>query len=414
MNFKKKSYELDCASAMFAFGRTKKRNYNVRLSISLYEKIDKNILEEAFRKTIKKYPYFFVRFVSSKSFFVAEILENIEGVSEKKNFSNFNFQEDRKACEAQVLYSDKTIIFEFFHAISDGKGGIQFLLSLAAEYLSIKYNDKKISSNIEHIPIHEQLEDGYKIHARGLVKEKRRGLTYKIKGTLKPDNTINISSYYLSTEKIKKLAKKHKVSVNAFMSSLLFMALIKAQKENNSNKFKKIRINVPVNLRTRFNCNTMKNFVLSVYPEISSEKDITELPEVCTGVHKYIEKSIDIERLAGRCASSNKLYESTMLKILPIFIKKKLIQFAMNLDFNTSMTFSNLGIISFPTGMEKYISDIEFVFSAKPRTPYSCSMITFNNKTKVTFLRVIKESILELQFEKVLKELGINYSNSKY
>ncbi len=406
------NYNLDSASTIFALGRKEGRGYNIRLSISLYEEIKKDILEKALKETMKKYPYFFVRFIKNKNDLIAEIIKGKQRVEEKTDLSSLSFQDACGDCEALISYNDKNIVFEYSHAISDAKGGIHFLLSLVIDYLHLRYNDEKIINSIEHIPISEQLEDGYKVHSKGFNTIQRKGAAYKFKGTPELGNLINVNSYYLSTEEIKKLAKEYEVSLNALIVGLMSMAVLRVQKEGNHSLKKKVRINVPVNLRARFKSNTLRNFILNVYPEIKPKKEDMGLLEISKKIHEYVKKHTDIELLAGRCASSNKIFDTNFIKMVPLSIKKAFIQLGFNIHSRSTMTFSNIGIIPFDEEMDKYISDFEVIFSAKPGAPYSGTITSFKDITKITLLRTIKESLLEDKFKEVLKEVEINYKTT--
>lgn len=405
----KRCLELDCASTMFVLGRTEKRKSMIRLSITLYEQIEKNILQTALERTIGKYPYFFVRFVAEGNRLFAEPSGQIPKVREKQEISCFQTGRNDKVWESQVMYSDKSILLEYFHAVSDGMGGMQFLLHLTAEYLLLKYNDGTIIRIPPVIPIQEQAENGYHKYGRSLSLKRSGKTAYKIKGTLKPAGETTINTYRLYRDEIKNLSKKYGVSVNEFMSAILSIAIWNIQKMGEG-KNKKIRISIPVNLRTRFPCRTMRNFTMNVYPEADPFTESMELSAICMKFHRYMEQSLSTSLLAGRCADAETLSGSVLLSLLPLSVKRWLVQTGLDCPITgSSMTFSNMGNIVLPEGMKLYVDNLGMIFSTKPECPYSCSLISLGNKMNLTFLRTLEEPLLEMQFEKLLQDKKISY-----
>lgn len=402
--------ELDCASTMFILGRNKRRNYLIRLSVTLYEPIEKEILQIALKKTVENYPWFFIRFVHYQNCLFAEQAKNIPEVREKKDVFRLNLWKNHENCEAQVTYSKSTIFLEFFHAVSDGKGGMEFLIHLTAEYLSLRYNNDKIIQNLPIISNDKQIENGYQKYAKGFQTKKSYGAAFRIKGT--PAQT-EISIYRLSVYEIKQMAKKYEVSITVFMSALLSMALSNIQKESYTKyKQRKIRLLIPVNLRNLFHCNTIRNFTLNVCPEMEPEKD-SDISQICNKFNKYMKSATQTVQLAGQCAAATKICDFGIVKTLPISIRKWLVQAMLDLPFTgSSMTFSNMGAVLLPTEMVVHVKKFEMAFSAKPDAPYSCAAISMNDEMNLTFLRTIKEPTLEKHFENLLNNLKIRFEKT--
>ena len=233
----------------------------------MQEPIEAAFLQPALEKSIEKYPYFFIRILDKKNRLFAMPVISTPTVKEKHSPAYLqirNWQE----CEAQVTYLGNTIILEYTHAVSDGKGGQDFLLFLTAEYISLKYQDKAVLNDIPAISLQKLTQDGYFAFAKSLATAKKAGVAYRIKGTPQAGNSVNITTYRLSAVQIRQSAKEQHASITEYMAAMLFMGIYGIQqKEHTKQRYKKIRLTVPVNLRTRFSCCTMRNFSLNVYPE---------------------------------------------------------------------------------------------------------------------------------------------------
>ena len=405
--------ELDCASTMFVLGRNEERNYKIQLSAHLRSAIDPIPLQAALVSTVKQYPYFFVRFVSKSGRLFADPVKDIRKITMAQPGSWLQAYREAAACEAQIAYTRNTIILEYSHAVSDGKGGLEVLLHLITEYLSQTGCGEKILKLAPPVPsIREQTANGYQIHAKGFKSGKKRGIAYKMRG--KPLGTAifpKTTSYLLSASEIRAFAKEYQVSVTEFLSALLCIAIWNIQKDSGSGNWPtRIRLSIPVDLRPRFSCRTLRNFSLNVYPEIDPAKEDMELPAVCTKFRRYMEGATAVKQLAGRCTQIEKIGNAGVLKVLPVGLKRKVIQAALDLPFTGStMTFSNMGTVGLPEELQLYVDSMKLIFSAKPEAPYSCSAITVGDSLRLTLLRTIGEPLLETQLEKLLDDLNINY-----
>ena len=114
-----------------------------RMSVSLTEAVDKEILEKALNNVIKRFPAF--RYKLKRGIFWC-YFKHIIGVPRIEEDSinpmlRINFRKN-KGFMFRIRCFDRRIAIEYFHALTDGTGGITFLLSLTAEYLRIKYGIK--------------------------------------------------------------------------------------------------------------------------------------------------------------------------------------------------------------------------------------------------------------------------------
>lgn len=399
----RKRLETDAASLMFALGRHNGREYLIRFAVSLREDIEPDILQVALSESILAYSYFFIRFTEDGNRLYAEPVRSMPEVHEKPYSACSTLPPLDDGCEAEVSYTGNTIFFEFFHGVSDGMGGFSFLLYLLGEYLSLKYHDKSILASVPVISPQEQILNGYKNYAKGISVSGNHGSAYHIRGSRGP---TAITDYHLSVPEVRNKANKLGVSITEYLSAILTSAIIMEQKKKGRSR--RIRLTVPVNLRTRFPYLTTRNFTLNVYPEISPGKDFTDIPSISAKYHSYMRVALQKDLLAGRCAISNKIADSPLMRMLPLSFKRWCVRSALNSSGGT-ITFSNMGEMKIPDKLKQEIIDLGMVFSAKPESPYSCSVISLNGRMKISFLKTIKEQYLEEEFEKILTKEKIRY-----
>lgn len=287
-------------------------------------------------------------------------------------------------------------------------------MGLTAEYLSLKYRDESIVNGISGCPLFEQITNGYQACAAGLVTTKKSGIAYKIKGKQETGSLVNGTIFRLSTSQIRGLSKEQGASVTEYIAALLCMGIWNIQQEStNSRGRRKIRLAVPVNLRTRFSCRTLQNFSLNVYPEIAPAIDQPQLSDICGKIHQYMKTALDPKRLAGRCGLCNLAANSPVIEVLPLHIKKRIVQGVLDFPLTgSSMTFSNLGAVALPPTMRTFITDMGVVFSPKPESPYSCTLISLEDTMNLSFLRTIKLPLLEKELEQLFCQFNISYKKA--
>ena len=127
---------LDNAGKMFSAASTSKDTRVFRFYCVLKEQIDKDILQEALNRTIKKYPIFLS--VMRKGLFWHYLEKSaLRPVvrEEYKEPCSCLYIRDKQALLFEITYYKNRINFEVFHALTDGTGATHFLSELVKNYL---------------------------------------------------------------------------------------------------------------------------------------------------------------------------------------------------------------------------------------------------------------------------------------
>ena len=149
--------KLDNAATIYPSTLSKKYAAMFRLTITLNDKVDENILEEALNNIIDRFPTF--RFKLKQGLFWCYFKRIKNKVLVENDYNNpmlrINFKNSNNYM-FRVRYYENRIAVEFFHALTDGNGGIKFISTLAGEYIRLKYHKKIIYNNIVMIFINMQ------------------------------------------------------------------------------------------------------------------------------------------------------------------------------------------------------------------------------------------------------------------
>lgn len=408
--------KLDNAATIYPSILTKKYAAMFRISATLYEKVDENILYKALKNVIKRFPTF--RYKLKMGLFW-HYFKHIDGIPDIQNdvknpMLRINFKENNNFM-FRVRYFDKRISVEYFHALTDGNGGLTFLLSLVCEYLKLK-NDIKVEYNNQILNPNEKAKkeeynDSFYKYARGigsLFKEKK---AYHYKGTMEEGHLLNIITGIISINEIKKKCTQYNCTITEFIVSLMILSLQEIQEKENikqSNK-KPIKISIPVDLRKIYKTNTMRNFSSYVNVFIETRYGHYSFEEIINQVKNQMNLMITEKNLNAKISGNVNLSKNYFIRLIPMFIKKHIISFIEKLmgDRYCSSTFSNLGLIELPSDMQKNIKELGVIIGRSRGKPGSCSCVGFKSNLYISFSRRIKEAEFERLFFTKLVQMNI-------
>lgn len=69
---------------------------------------------------------------------------------------------------------------------------------------------------------------------------------------------------------------------------------------------------------------------------------------------------------------------------------------------------SNLGLVSLPDELAKFVKRIDFVLGVQAKSPCNCGICSYGGKLYINFIRNIKEPELERRFFTFLRKQGLH------
>lgn len=408
--------KLDNAATIYPPTLTKRYASMFRMTVSLNEKIDKDILSQALANVIERFPTF--RYKLKQGLFWYYFKYNREMPEIQDDYKNplvrINFKKNR-GFMFRIRYFEKRISIEYFHALTDGTGGITFLLTLTAEYLKLKhnikieYNDKIL--NPKEIPNPEEYNDSFKKYARNLGIIEHEKTAFHQKGTKEESHIINIITGIISVSDLKIKCKEYNCTITQFLTAIMILSLqdIQDRTYKKTSKKKPIKISIPINLRKIYPSKTMRNFSSYANIGIEPKYGYYTLEEIIKIVKNKMELTFSEKVINSKITANVKLSKNFLIRLIPMFIKKHILSAAEYLmgDRYCSTTFSNLGQIDLPKEMEVYIKDMGFIIGRSRNKPYSCGCVSCKDKLYITFSRTIKETEFERLFFTKLVEMNI-------
>lgn len=407
---------LDNAAKIYPAARRRNWSNVFRLSATLYEDIDKTVMQSALDVTARRFPSVAVRLRRGAFWYYLEEMPSAPEIADEKCSPIARMSHKQiKDCAMRVIVYKSRVAVEYFHALTDGTGGMMFLKSLLAEYILQKHG---VSVPCEHgildrlqMPREEELEDSFLKNTSDVSKSRVESTAYKLPGKdSHSDFSYNITMMADCAAVVKK-AKELGVTLTAFICGALMKAIcnIQASRVKSPKKYKPVKVLIPVNLRPFFSSKSVRNFALYVTPEINQRLGEWELDEICQSVHHQMKMLITKKEMLSRITTNVNSERSVIVKVLPLFLKN----FAMKTVYNivgerkSCLTLSNLGNIEMPDEMRSFVKRMDFILGTQATTTFNCGMLSYNGTLYMNFVRKCIDPLLEREFFEVLRDAGL-------
>ncbi len=409
-------FRLDNAAKIYPAARNEKWSNVFRVSATLKEEVDVEILRSALEVTIRRFPSIGVRLRKGAFWYYLEQLATAPDIREESSYplTRMSKKETRK-CAFRVIVYHRRIAIEIFHSLTDGNGAMVFLKSLIAEYLEQKYGihipaEEGVLGRMEE-PSEEELEDRFQKHAGKLCASRKERTAFRWGGTPESRGFLHLTCFKLSVEQVLEKAHEYGVSLTTFLCAAMMQALQNIQKEkvSNPNRRKPIKVLIPVNLRKLFPSRSLRNFVLYTIPEILPKLGEYSFEEICHVIKSKMSTDITAKNMSMMIATNISSERLMAVRVMPLFVKN----FVMKAVFDSvgekksCLSMSNLGAVKMPEVMRQYVERLDFILGVQATAPYNCGVVSFGDILYVNFIRNIREAELEYHFYEVLREMGI-------
>lgn len=409
-------FPLDNAAKIYPAARNENWSNVFRVSATLKDEVDREVLRSALGVTMKRFPSISVRLRNGLFWYYLEQLSYVPEIREESSYplTRMSKKETGK-CAFRVLVYGKRIAVEIFHSLTDGNGAMVFLKSLVAEYLEQKHSisippGEGIFDRGQQ-PCEAELEDSFQKYAGKLCASRQERTAWHIKGTPELGGFLNLTCFKLPVDKVLEKAHEYNVSLTTFLCAALMQAIQNMQREQvpNPNRRKPIKVLIPVNLRKLFPSKTLRNFVLYTTPEILPKLGEYSFEEICQVIKSKMSTDITPKMMSMLIATNVGSERIMAVRVLPLFIKNMVMKAVFNAvgEKKSCLSMSNLGAVTLPKEMQPYIETFDFILGVQASAPYNCGVVSYGNELHVNFIRNTKESELERHFHAVLQGMGM-------
>ena len=412
---KKQWYRLDNAALIFPAVMRKNWNNVFRVSVTLKDTVEPELLNRAAAELLPRFPAFFVRLRTGFFWYYLETVAEAPKAEEDYAWPLTRMSRRRlRKCCIRILYYQNRIAVEIFHSVTDGTGGMAFLQNLAARYLALKEGiTVPPEGNIvdpSEAPKAEETRDCFQLCAAEASVSRAEENAYRLRGNPEEDSFRHIVTGILPTDKLLEKAHEQGTTVTGWLAAVMAEAVLARQKEDpDPGRRRHIKITVPVNLRRIFGMDTMRNFTLAV--NIGFDPRLGEYThgEICRLMHHQLALETTRQRMAGRVAANVNLQRCLPLRLVPLPVKTLAMRlvYALSGESKGCLNISNMGTVTLPAAMEPYVERFDFIIGVQYSYPNNCSVVSWQGKTYISMIRGIRDSELERLFFTSLVEKGI-------
>lgn len=388
-----------------------------RLTAVLKQPVNIKLFQRTVLLVEKRFPYYKVQLKEGFFWFYLENLAEHIPVNVDKSLLCRRFRKGEIL--VRILVRDNRISVEFSHIITDGSGGFEFLKTILIEYskicginIPVEFPYIKPGSPI----LEEEYEDAYKRYFKDEIPPAvKRSKAFHLPFQLSTIPRFEQSASIISINQIKQVANVKNASITVYLTSVYLYVLQEIFEalplSNKFRKNKRLRIEVPINLRNIFSTKAMRNFSLFVMPEIDLRLGHYTFDEILKSVFHQMQLETD-EKLINKYIARNVGGEKKIyIRAIPLFLKSILLRMKYNSlgAAQYSGVISNLESVKFPLGTNDMIDYFIVILPPPDKTiKIHCGVIGYGDKLVLNFSNITKSKEFENKFNDFLKNQGIS------
>lgn len=407
---------LDNAAKIYPAARSQRWSNVYRLSATLSQRIDVSVMQAALDLTVRRFPSIAARLRRGVFWYYLQQLHSAPKIRPEFSYplTRMGFSETRQCALRVIVYRNRVAI-ELFHSLTDGSGALIFLKNLVAEYLQLRYGVSIPCTegivNRQEAPREEELEDSFQRYAGPVAASRKENNAWQLSGTLESGEFLHLTCLTLDAEQVRQKAKEYGVSVTVFLGAAMLDALQQLQKAKIPRRArrKRLRLQIPVNLRNIFPSQTLRNFALYTTPEIDPRLGDYSFRELCDVVRHQLGLEANAKVMGSKIATNVGSERLWIVRALPLFLKNPVMKAAFHLsgEKKSCLSLSNLGQVRLPEEMAPYVTRLDFILGPQASAPHNCGVISWGDKLYMNMIRNIREPELEACLCRVLREMDL-------
>ena len=268
-----------------------------RISVTLTELVDRELLQQALDMVLPKFDGFNLRLRQGVFWYYFE--ENGKPAPRVREESAFPCryirQNKNHSYMFRVTYYKYRINLEVFHVLTDGMGGINFLKELTYQYLRLAHPKlrEKVGDSLSSDTSLNREDSFLKNYKHSSQKGYQTKRAYLLKGEKLPPGEFGVMHGYMKIPELKKVCHAYGVSINEYLVAV-YVWSVYTECMHGMPSERPVRVAVPVNLRPYFNSITTKNFFVMVSAEFHPTKEIYTFEEVLKSVSESLRSQIGL------------------------------------------------------------------------------------------------------------------------
>lgn len=311
----------------------------------------------------------------------------------------------------RVLVRGNSISVEFFHILTDGGGGIFFLKTLLNYYFFNAFGITEVPfPEVKEGPSPDCRDDMFaKYYGKGMPNPGVMAGAWHLPYRLRPVPRFRVTEFETPAVTLATVAREAGCTITEYLASVLLFVLQGIRREQRTGS-PHIRVQVPFDLRKRYDAHTLRNFSLFAMPAIDIRMGEYSFEEIMKEVRITMQMMTDEKRIRQVISRNVSKEKNVMIRLIPLFIKSPVLRFAYN-RFGPSQftsTITNMGKVT-PTGPAGELMESMSVTPPPPHSQIKITggLITLGTNTIITFGSLTDNTEMESRFVKRLTSSGL-------
>ena len=404
-------YAIDNASILFLAQARKDHTNTFRFSMVLSEDICPDTLQRAVDQVYKRFPTIFARFRFGAFHFHQIPITSPPQVQRDPGCLITMGRKELSTCAYRVYYEGKRISIEAFHALTDGYGAIRSFTTLVAAYLRLRYGAQipasKTLPETQQAPLPQELEDAFLRYSTEKPKRIPSRYAYQLPGGNGDRSTVRTSSYSVPASDLLDAAHRYHVTINTLISTVMADSIMDIQKQHREGNLQPVRIMVPVDLRRIFPSETLRNFSYYILPTMEPQDTGKPLSALLRSFSGQIQAQLQKEHMGAVISNNVKLQNAWYMRVIPLPIKRALMRLVCCFfgEPTSSVTVTNLGNVSLPEEMQRYVQHMDVMLTPRMLSPYGCAILSYKGTLTINVSRFPQQGELEEVFFRKLDRI---------
>ena len=406
---------LDNAANIYPASMSKEYCSLYRMLVTMTENIDVTLLQEALTTVAERIPTFRCTLKAGAFWWYLDRCDAAPIVRPLKPLKNFRFK-DQDGLLYRISVEGKQLSLDVFHALADGNGAMVFLMTLAGEYIRLRYGTaiqyNYLVLDPKDRPAYAEVEDSFKTVFSGRHGQLEKNVdAYHIRGTVMPFGTVKDLRVVMEADCVRQVARQYDCTVTELLTATMLCALQQEHRMDAGRKKRSVlKVSVPVNLRPIYQSRTVRNFSSYVNLGVDVKDGYMTFAELVKAVKAQKAHDLMKDNLEPKIAANVELEEMLLVRMIPLILKHPIIDIINLLhgDRFCSQTLSNMGNLSVPKALVPYIQDVDFVLGRQRGNSGAVSCVSYNGHLCLHMTRKIYSDSFEQAFLYQLNRLGIS------
>ncbi|MGN0706625.1 MAG: hypothetical protein ACI4JC_01315 [Faecalibacterium sp.] len=350
-------YKVDNVAKIFLATATRRDPRVFRISCTLNEPIQPEVLNEALRLTAKEFPQFQTTLHRGLFWHYFEPSDHQPYCKQEHLPPCMPLYTPERSNQLLywVTYYGARINLEMFHALTDGNGGLVFLKAIVQRYLMLRFPKALCElPSVDSASIDDRQEDGFrKFYGRRTPSLEKPRRAYHIHSRRLPYDQTQYFQAHLSARQLLERSRALGVTMTSYLGAALMIAVYAEMPA--LERGMPIGISMPVNLRNYYPSATARNFFNSVTVSLVLENGQT-LAELAPVFDARLRELTVPDAVRARMDGYEKLEHIPGIRPVPLFLKNPAVSFfSRRSNAAVTMVLSNLGRIQVPEALQPYI-----------------------------------------------------------